>query len=119
MKINSFFLTVKNNIVTFIKTKKEKVVTVVIVFSVLSVLSRLPYINLFFTVWMLLFACLITIIVVFQLRKKVYYFFAILFLIFAMFCLLVGEEQLAESFGNLVYGFLFLGILSELLQLRI
>lgn len=108
---------VKKRLRNFLHGEKDTITAYVLISCVIIVLSRLPYINLFLTTWVLCFFLIATYIFFFQLKRSAFYFLAILFMLFALISLLFGEGQLAESFGNLVYGFAFLGIFLQILKL--
>lgn len=87
-----------------------------IVFGVLLIFSRLPYINLFVNIWCIIFVMFFSSVFIFHMHMKIFFLYAIFFLVITLLSALAGINELTENFGNIVYGMIACGILSSMLS---
>ncbi len=92
----------------FIRKNQAKFLFLVVVYLLLSILSELPFFGLIISPISFLFVLLVLTTLIFNFRAKSYLLVSIIFLLLALIALLVKLGGIAEIFGNLVFGFIFL-----------
>lgn len=87
---------------------QHKLLFLVIVYLLLSLFSGLPYFNIVLNLTNILLVLFVLIVIIFKLREKFLLSVTLFFFLLALIASIFKQAGVAEIFGNLVFGFVFL-----------
>lgn len=106
-----------NYIKNWFSVNKNKLYLVLLFVVNLLVLSKLPYLNLYLTPVFIVFLIIVLCTVIFKIRSKFIIITALVLLISTSILFVLRQFDETEIFGYLVYGILWLGVISNFLEL--
>lgn len=91
----------------FLSNNQSKFLILIGVYLLLGLFSKLPYLNVVFAPDISLLVLFLLTASLFRLKKSLYAFLALISLFFAAVATILGEDEVAEIFGNATYVFVF------------
>lgn len=114
--LTNYIIKIENDSISWAIRNRYKVFSLLALVFMLLMISRAPYINLFFTKHLLTFMTVVLALLIFKLSGKKVIFLALIIIVIAIPFLLFKRFGVADSLGNFAYGILFLGVLRFILD---
>jgi len=110
-KIKEVFMKIKS----YINENNAEIISLLITWLAISILSGLPYFNIFFSLETKLLILLISAIIILKIKEKFIFYCAIFLLFLAPIFLYFKYIQLVEILGNFAYYLLLIGLIKSLI----
>lgn len=83
---------------------KRKMIRFLVLSLFFVILSKLPYVNLFFSKWLALYLMIVFLLIIFNIETKSIVILGVILVIIALILELMGEHEIGEMVGNYIYG---------------
>lgn len=100
----------------WLKINIKKIVRFIVLSIVAVFLTRLPYLNLFISKWIVFYFLTVLILLIFKVSIKKVVLLCIVLVLFALVFQWTGEYKIAEAVGNYLFGLFFVVLIKSFLE---
>lgn len=118
LNLTNYLIKIEVNFMMWARRNRHKLFAFVVLTLILTVISRVPYLNLFFSKQLLAFFVVVLAIFIFNLSDKKIIILALIIVLLAAPPLLLKRFEVAESLGNFAYGIFIFGVLKFIVGKR-